>query len=887
MAFVVADRVQETCNSPGTGTVTLLGAATGYRTFSAGIGNANVTFYTIADQAGANWEVGIGTYTSAGSTLSRTTVLASSNAGSLVNFSSGTQNVWCDYPAGRSAMADSNGKLYVAGQGYVDFASAPSTTVAAGRMWYNDTTGSWNLGMGNGNITQQVGEELFVYGKASAAITDSPLQIVYQTGVVGASGVVTFAPTTSGITNGDLILGVSTESIALNGFGRITCFGVVHGIATNGTAYSETWADGDVIWYNPTTGNPTKTKPSAPNLKVQIGTVISAGPAGSGSFQVEINHGSVLGGTDSNVQFSSLATSNLIQYNGTYWTNVTPGSVTGVGSVANSHSAGTGLSGSAFNGSAAVSWTLATAYGDSINPYASKTANYFLAAPNGSAGVPTFRAIVAADIPTLNQNTTGQAGSVANSHTAGSGLSGSTFNGSAAVTWTLATAYGDTINPYASKTANYVLAAPNGTAGVPVFRALVAADFPALSYVTSVSGTSPVVSSGGLTPAISLASGYGDTQNPYASKTANYFLAAPNGVAGAPTFRAIVAADIPTLNQNTTGRASNVTGIVALANGGSGQSSAQAAMNAFAGAVTSGSYLRGNGTNVVMSAIQAADVPTLNQNTTGSAAKWTTARTESLTGDITGSTTVDGSANWSIATTLASSGVTAGTYYAPTVTFDAKGRATSASSQTLPTMTVYTSGSGTYTAPAGCRYIRVEMVGGGGGGAAPGLSGAPNGGSGGNTTFGTAVGYGGGGGVVNDNGGDGGGANLGAGGYVGVGFQGGWGGPTGSAPSGGNQGGNGGSSYFGGAGGGKGGSNYASGESAKSNTGSGGGAAGGSNGGGLYAAGGGGAGGYCNFIITSPTSYSYSVAGGGAGGSNGAVVGGNGAAGIIIITAYY
>jgi hypothetical protein len=77
--------------------------------------------------------------------------------------------------------------------------------------------------------------------------------------------------------------------------------------------------------------------------------------------------------------------------------------------------------------------------------------------------------------------------------------------------------------------------------------------------VTSVTGTSPVASSGGATPAISLASGYGDTQNPYASKTANYVLAAPDGSAGAPTFRAIVAADIPTLNQNTTGSAATLT----------------------------------------------------------------------------------------------------------------------------------------------------------------------------------------------------------------------------------------------------------------------------------------------------------------------------------------
>jgi len=91
--------------------------------------------------------------------------------------------------------------------------------------------------------------------------------------------------------------------------------------------------------------------------------------------------------------------------------------------------------------------------------------------------------------------------------------------------------------------------------------------------VTSVTGTSPVASSGGATPAISLSASYGDTQNPYASKTANYVLAAPDGSSGVPTFRAVVAADIPTLNQNTTGTASNVTGTVAVANGGTGQTS--------------------------------------------------------------------------------------------------------------------------------------------------------------------------------------------------------------------------------------------------------------------------------------------------------------------------
>ena len=201
------------------------------------------------------------------------------------------------------------------------FSNGAAVTLAAGKMWYDGSTGSWNAGMGNGNITQQIGEELFVYGKASAAITDSPLQIIYQTGVVGASGVITFAPTTVGITDGTLILGVATEDLALNAFGRITAFGVVRGITTNGTAFGETWADGDEIYYNPVTGNPTNIKPVAPNIKVSVGTLIKAGSGGSGSIQVEVNHGSVLGGTDSNVQITTPAAGNLLMYNGSYWYN--------------------------------------------------------------------------------------------------------------------------------------------------------------------------------------------------------------------------------------------------------------------------------------------------------------------------------------------------------------------------------------------------------------------------------------------------------------------------------------------------------------------------------------------------------------------------------------
>ena len=105
MALFVQDRVQETASAPGTGTVTLLGAVTGFQTFAA-IGSGNTTYYCIADQGGANWEVGIGTVGTG--TLARTTVLSSSNSGSLVNFSSGTQVVFCTYPSEVSVYASNS-----------------------------------------------------------------------------------------------------------------------------------------------------------------------------------------------------------------------------------------------------------------------------------------------------------------------------------------------------------------------------------------------------------------------------------------------------------------------------------------------------------------------------------------------------------------------------------------------------------------------------------------------------------------------------------------------------------------------------------------------------------------------------------------------------------
>jgi hypothetical protein len=199
--------------------------------------------------------------------------------------------------------------------------------------------------------------------------------------VVGASGVITFAPAVAGITDANNILGCATENIALNGFGRITTYGIIHGITTNGAAYGETWADNDDIYYNPVTGGLTKTVPSAPGLKMFIGTVINAASGGSGSFIVKLGVATYLS-TLSDVQFSGLTNGNLLQYDSAlqYWKNVSTSAVS-VGTATNlaggvagavPYQSGVGATGFTAagttgqvltsNGTSAPTWTTPTAY---------------------------------------------------------------------------------------------------------------------------------------------------------------------------------------------------------------------------------------------------------------------------------------------------------------------------------------------------------------------------------------------------------------------------------------------------------------------------------------------------------------------------------------------
>lgn len=146
MALVLNDRVKETTTTTGTGTVNLAGAETGFETFVAGIGNTNTTYYAIVHQTADEFEVGLGTVSdSSPDTLSRTTIISSSNSDSGVNFSAGTKDVFCTLPASKTVFIDGSGDLEFNAPGDDFSFKNSSNTIAFIKTTNNDFTIQNNL----------------------------------------------------------------------------------------------------------------------------------------------------------------------------------------------------------------------------------------------------------------------------------------------------------------------------------------------------------------------------------------------------------------------------------------------------------------------------------------------------------------------------------------------------------------------------------------------------------------------------------------------------------------------------------------------------------------------------------------------------------------------
>jgi len=688
MALVLADRVQETTSTAGTGAITLAGAVSGFQSFAV-VGNGNTCYYTILN--GSAWEVGIGTYSSVGPSLARTTVLSNSSGNTSPITLSGASSVFLTYPAERSVNLDASGNV------------SPLGTISSG-VWQGSTVGVAYGGTGvtassgaNSVVLRDTNQNInfnnyvagFTATTASAGTTvltvsstrnqilvgstthtfQMPNATTLQLGqsflfVNNSSGVLTITNNASAVietipSGGVTQLGATNISTSAGTFGIYSFLpgsydfsntaatfngATISNAVWNGTAIAGNYggtglttfvAANNAIY---STGATTLTAGTLPVAAGGTGvTSLAVGyiPYGNGSSYASsaslqfssgvlvVGGASALGGATNPITAFTGNTNNYIQtyvYNQSNGISASSDFVAYANNSTDAHGwADMGFTsstyadtvytvtgpneayvfGSAFNSSFTGNLVYATDSTGSANAHQWYVGGFTQLKSAWKMQLTSTGLQLANALGTAyggTGNTSGQAASVANSHTAGTGLNGSTFNGSAAVTWTLATS-GVTAATYT-----------NSTVAVDTYGRITSASS-GTAPVTSVAVTAPITTSGGTTtPTLALGTGYGDTQNPYASKTANYFLAAPNGAAGAPTFRAIVAADIPTLNQNTSGTASNVTGIVALINGGSGQSNAQSAMNAFAGAVTSKYYLRGDGSNVVMAALSASDL---------------------------------------------------------------------------------------------------------------------------------------------------------------------------------------------------------------------------------------------------------------------------------------
>jgi hypothetical protein len=238
MALVVADRIKETTTSTGTGTVTLAGAVAGFQSFAA-VGDGNTTYYTIA--LGSEWEVGVGTYTSSGTTLSRDVILESSNSGSAVNFSAGTKEVFVTYPAERAVFTSD-------AQTLTNKTINGSDNTVTNISLTTGVTGTLPVANGGTGVTSSTGTTAVVLSNSPTLVTPT-LGAASATSIANALGA---AGTPSYTFTGDLNTGIwsptaDTVAVSTNGSERMR-------VASDGNVGIGTTAPATNLHINQSTG---------------------------------------------------------------------------------------------------------------------------------------------------------------------------------------------------------------------------------------------------------------------------------------------------------------------------------------------------------------------------------------------------------------------------------------------------------------------------------------------------------------------------------------------------------------------------------------------------------------------------------------------------------